>query len=106
MTQLCVDRFDTAALSWSVWPKAEPSRVVTNGPFRPALNPWNSNLVAAIVGLPVRLRFDTFKPDGTPRKLLDVGRLSALGWRPSFTLEEGVRRTCEWFVSHHSKVRG
>jgi len=65
-----------------------------------------AELVAGIVGFTGRLAFDTSKPDGTPRKLLDIGRLSALGWRPSITLEEGVRRTYEWFVSHHSEVRG
>jgi GDP-L-fucose synthase len=65
-----------------------------------------AELVAGIVGFNGRLAFDTSKPDGTPRKLLDIGRLSALGWRPSITLEEGVRRTYEWFVSHHSEVRG
>jgi GDP-L-fucose synthase len=44
------------------------------------------------------LRFDSSKPDGTPRKLLDVTRLQALGWTPSIDLDTGIRTTYEWFV--------
>ena len=64
-----------------------------------------AELVAGIVGFTGRLAFDTSKPDGTPRKLLDVGRLSALGWRPRITLEEGVRGTYDWFVAHQAEIR-
>ena len=64
-----------------------------------------AELVARIVGFTGRLVFDTTKPDGTPRKLLDVGRLSALGWKPSITLEEGVRGTYDWFVAHQAEIR-
>jgi GDP-L-fucose synthase len=46
------------------------------------------------MGFAGRLAFDTDKPDGTPRKLLDVGRLSDLGWRASIDLAQGVARTC------------
>jgi len=51
-----------------------------------------------VVGLEARLRFDTTKPDGTPRKLLDVGRLRALGWRARIPLAEGLRQTYEDFI--------
>jgi GDP-L-fucose synthase len=64
-----------------------------------------AELVAGIVGFTGRLAFDTSKPDGTPRKLLDVGRLSALGWKPRITLEEGVRGTYDWFVAHQAEIR-
>jgi len=64
-----------------------------------------AELVAGIVGFTGRLVFDTSKPDGTPRKLLDVSRLSALGWKPSITLEEGVRGTYDWFVAHQAEIR-
>ena len=47
-----------------------------------------------------RLAFDPTKPDGTPRKLLDVSRLAALGWKPGIGLEEGIRATYEWFVAN------
>ena len=44
------------------------------------------------------LRFDTSKPDGTPRKLLDVSRLRELGWEPTIDLDAGIRSTYEWFL--------
>jgi len=45
--------------------------------------------------------YDASKPDGTPRKLVDVERLFSLGWRPSVSLEEGLRRTYDWFIANH-----
>ena len=53
--------------------------------------------VAPIVGFRGALRFDTSKPDGTPRKLLDVSRIAALGWRPRVALHEGIARTYQLF---------
>lgn len=50
-------------------------------------------LIAKIVGYSGSLIFDTSKPDGTPRKLLDTNKLNSLGWKPSITLEDGIRRT-------------
>ena len=46
------------------------------------------------------------KPDGTPRKLLDVSRLTQLGWQPRIGLEAGVRSTYEWFVANNATARG
>ena len=54
-------------------------------------------LVAAVVGFRGAIQWDTSKPDGTPRKLLDVSRLRALGWQPKISLETGIRQTYEWF---------
>jgi len=51
------------------------------------------------------LRFDTSKPDGPPRKLLDVSRLHALGWRHRIGLQEGLASTYEWFLQHHDSLR-
>ena len=51
-----------------------------------------AELVRKIVGAGVAIEWDSTKPDGTPRKLLDIGKLSALGWRPSVGLEDGIRR--------------
>jgi len=50
-----------------------------------------------VLGFKGRLRFDLSQPDGTPRKLLDVSRITALGWRAQVPLEEGLRRTYQWF---------
>jgi GDP-L-fucose synthase len=52
-----------------------------------------ARLVCRIVGTEPRIEFDTTKPDGTPRKLLDIGKLRALGWSPTISLEEGIART-------------
>jgi GDP-L-fucose synthase len=54
-------------------------------------------LIAKIVGFRGELRFDPTRPDGTPRKLLDVSRLTALGWTPKIALDDGIARTYEWF---------
>jgi len=59
-----------------------------------------ADTVARVVGFRGRLAFDATKPDGTPRKLLDVSRLSALGWRSKIPLEEGIRSTYAWYVEH------
>jgi GDP-L-fucose synthase len=53
--------------------------------------------VARVTGYRGRIVFDASKPDGTPRKMLDVTRLAALGWKASIGLEEGLRQTYEWF---------
>ena len=52
------------------------------------------------------LVFDTTKPDGSPRKLLDVSRLHALGWRHHMSLRDGLASTYQWFLEHQSAVRG
>jgi GDP-L-fucose synthase len=52
----------------------------------------------------MRLAFDPTKPDGMPRKLLDVSRLHALGWRHRIDLAAGIRSTYEWFLAHHEQA--
>jgi GDP-L-fucose synthase len=52
-----------------------------------------ATLIASEVGYTGSLQFDTSKPDGTPRKLMDTTKINNLGWRPSIRLEEGIRRT-------------
>ena len=59
-----------------------------------------AELIAGIVHPGARLVFDTEKPDGTPRKLLDVSRLHELGWRHSIALRDGLATTYEWFLAH------
>ncbi len=62
-------------------------------------------LIKRIVGYEGVLRFDATKPDGTPRKLLAVDRLHALGWRHSTALEDGIRSTYEWYLAHETDAR-
>ncbi|MBK5910391.1 GDP-fucose synthetase [Rhodothalassium salexigens] len=57
--------------------------------------------IAAAVGFAGRFDYDTSKPDGTPRKLLDTSRLNALGWRPGVTLDDGLARTYRAFLADH-----
>lgn len=61
-----------------------------------------ATMVAEAVGFRGRIAWDTSKPDGTPRKLLDVGRLAALGWRATIPLPDGLRRTVAAFVSERT----
>jgi GDP-L-fucose synthase len=59
-----------------------------------------AQLIGRIVGFNGEIRFDRTKPDGTPRKLLDVSRLNALGWRARTLLEDGVRATYGRYLSN------
>lgn len=64
-----------------------------------------AELVASTVGYEGQLRQDTSKPDGTPRKLLDVSRLNNLGWKAHISLENGVADTYKWYLGHLSELR-
>ncbi|MDO8879935.1 MAG: GDP-L-fucose synthase [Coriobacteriia bacterium] len=59
-----------------------------------------ATLIAEVVGYTGEIVYDTSKPDGTPRKLLDVSRLTALGWRSSIALREGIESTYRWYVEY------
>jgi len=61
--------------------------------------------ISRVTGFGGRLVFDTSKPDGTPRKLLDVSRLKALGWAASIGLEEGLREAYAWYQEHNDRRR-
>ena len=59
-----------------------------------------AHAIAGVVGFEGAIRFDTSKPDGTPRKLLDTSRLTALGWVPRIGLDAGLRSTYDWYQRH------
>lgn len=65
-----------------------------------------AEIIAETVGLRARFRFDGTKPDGTPRKLLDISKLSALGWRPKISLQEGLRITYQWYLTNVADADG
>lgn len=64
-----------------------------------------AEMISGVVGYTGKLRFDSSKPDGTPRKLLDTQRLAALGWAPRITLETGIRSTYRWFLECRDRLR-
>jgi GDP-L-fucose synthase len=59
-----------------------------------------AELIKNIVGFTGQIDWDTSKPDGTPRKLLDASRINSLGWTPTISLTEGISSTYEWFVAN------
>jgi GDP-L-fucose synthase len=62
-----------------------------------------AELICEIVGFEGELAWDTNKPDGTPRKLLDISKIRRLGWSPSISLREGIARTYEWFLKNEAR---
>ena len=62
--------------------------------------------IKAVVGYEGELVFDTTKPDGTPRKLLDITKLKSIGWQPKTSLKEGIETTYQWFVANYDSIRG
>lgn len=62
--------------------------------------------IARVTGFTGRVSFDASKPDGTPRKLLDVSRLNALGWKAKISLEDGLRDAYRWFLDNQVNFRG
>ena len=61
--------------------------------------------IAQVVGFTGRIEFDPSMPDGTPRKLMDVSRIRALGWKHRITLTEGIRGAYAWYLAHSAEAR-
>jgi GDP-L-fucose synthase len=64
-----------------------------------------AEIMARVVGFEGHIAFDSTKPDGTPRKLMDVSRLADLGWRYSVELEQGLAHTYQWFLANQDNFR-
>jgi GDP-L-fucose synthase len=62
-----------------------------------------AELICDIVGFDGELAWDASKPDGTPRKLLDISKLSALNWKPTIALRQGIAQTYEWFRANFAE---
>ncbi|MDZ7771573.1 MAG: hypothetical protein U5K31_02365 [Balneolaceae bacterium] len=62
-------------------------------------------LIQRITGHEGEIEWDRSKPDGTPRKLMDVSRMHEAGWEHSIGLEEGIRQTYEWFRNHMNEIK-
>jgi GDP-L-fucose synthase len=65
-----------------------------------------AEMIKQVVHPAATIVYDRTKPDGSPRKLLDVSRLHALGWKHTIPLAEGIRTTYDWFLKHHAAARG
>jgi len=88
------DLADAVVFLMKTWSDAEPINIGTGADVTIA---ELAQLIAREAGFTGEFVFDTSKPDGAPRKLLDVGKLSALGWRPRIDLDVGVRQTIEQY---------
>ena len=64
-----------------------------------------AEVVASISGYSGKILWDSSKPDGTPRKILEISRISALGWSPTITLEQGIREVVEYFKNSETVRR-
>ncbi len=65
-----------------------------------------AGLVQGVVGYTGEIRWDASKPDGTPQKLLDVGRITSLGWKAKISLPEGIADTYKWYLENQTLIRG
>ena len=63
------------------------------------------SILAKVVSFKGDIVFDTDKPDGTPRKVMDISRISSLGWKPKYELEEGLSNAYSWFVKNQDSYR-
>jgi GDP-L-fucose synthase len=88
------DLADAVVFLLKTWSDEEPINIGTGTDVTIA---ELARLIADVVGFTGRFVFNDSKPDGTPRKLLDVSKLAALGWRPRIDLEAGIRQTYEWY---------
>ena len=64
-----------------------------------------AGMIAGVTGFRGRIVFDATKPDGTPRKLMDVSRLTRMGWTSTIELSEGIRQTYDWFCQNGAALR-
>jgi GDP-L-fucose synthase len=64
-----------------------------------------AEMICDVVGFGGELAFDATKPDGTPRKLLDIAKIKSLGWSPRIPLREGIAETYKWFLENPEKTK-
>jgi GDP-L-fucose synthase len=88
------DLADAIVFLMKTWSEDEPINIGTGTDVTIA---ELARTIADVVGFTGQFVYDNSKPDGTPRKLLDISKLTALGWRPRITLEAGIRQTYEWY---------
>ena len=99
---------DMASATWHMLNVGAPGELVNVGTGEDITIREFALTMAKVVGYQGEISFDTSKPDGTPRKLLDVSRINSLGWRAKIELEDGLARTYSWFKQaiKNGEVRG
>jgi len=99
---------DLARACWQMLSRQMGGKVINVGTGTDLTISDFAILMAGIVGYQGKIVFDSTKPDGTPRKLLDISLINSLGWKHEMELETGLRQTYQWFVEALSdgKVRG
>ena len=93
------DLADAVVFLLKAWSEEEPVNIGTGTDVTIA---DLARVIAEVVGFTGHFVFDGSKPDGAPRKLLDVSKLTALGWRPRIKLEPGIRQTYDWYRTSRS----
>jgi GDP-L-fucose synthase len=58
-----------------------------------------------MIGYKGKIIFDKSHPEGTPRKILDISRIRAAGWKPGYSLREGLKKTIEWYISNKKNIK-
>lgn len=99
---------DLASACWFLLDKGIAGELINVGTGIDISIQQFANLVAKIVGFEGKIVFDDTKPDGTPRKLLDVTRVQSLGWKHQIELEDGIQETYQWFLAalERGEIRG
>jgi GDP-L-fucose synthase len=64
-----------------------------------------SKLISEIIGYKGKIIFDELHPDGTPRKILDISRIKATGWKPVYSLREGLKKTIDWYILNKKSIK-
>jgi GDP-L-fucose synthase len=90
---------DMAMACWHMLPIGEPGSLVNVGTGRETSIEELANLIAQVVGYNGKVVYDSSRPDGTPRKLLDVTKIHNLGWKHQIDVLEGISKTYEWYVN-------
>lgn len=90
---------DLASACWTLVGKAKGGELLNVGTGNDISISEFAQLIAEIVGYQGRIEFDTSRPDGPPRKLLNIERILSYGWRPRIGLEEGLMNTYKWYVA-------
>lgn len=90
---------DMAMACWHMLPIGVPGSLINVGTGRETRIEELANLIAQVVGYNGKIVYDSSRPDGTPRKLLDVTKIHNLGWKHQIDVLEGISKTYEWYVN-------